>query len=93
MSMTAGRPHRLGAHCRDDGVDFAVFSAHAERIEVCLFDPETGEETDRLGLPERTGDVWHGFLPGLGAGARYGLRAHGPWRPEDGHRFNARKLL
>ncbi|MEM9303276.1 MAG: glycogen debranching protein GlgX [Pseudomonadota bacterium] len=91
--MTAGQPHRLGAHCRDDGVDFAVFSAHAERIEVCLFDPESGEETDRFGLPERTGDVWHGFLPGLGAGARYGLRAHGPWRPEDGHRFNARKLL
>jgi glycogen operon protein len=73
------------------GVNVAVFSAHATRIEVCLFDA-AGRET-RHGLPERTGDIWHGFLPGVGPGQLYGFRAHGPWRPEEGHRFNPAKLL
>lgn len=74
-------------------MNFAVFSAHATQIDVCLFDPETGIERERLPLPERTGDVWHGFLPGVGAGLHYGLRAFGPWDPGAGQRFNPAKLL
>jgi glycogen operon protein len=72
-------------------VNFAVFSANAVRIELCLFDA-SGRET-RLPLPERTGDIWHGRLAGAGSGLLYGYRAHGPWAPEAGHRFNPAKLL
>lgn len=86
-----GRPEPLGLTLTPDGANIAVFSAHAERVECCLFDAEGAEE--RLTLPARTGDVFHGFIPGLTAGARYGLRAHGPYAPHEGHRFNASKLL
>lgn len=74
-----------------DGANVAVFSAHAERIELCLFDGDDRET--RITLPERTGDVFHGFVDGVAAGARYGFRAHGPYAPHDGHRFNPAKLL
>ena len=90
--MTAGRPWPMGATPDGDGVNFAVFSAHATRIEVCLFDA-AGRESARLPLPESEGHVWFGRVPGLGPGAAYGLRAHGPWAPEAGHRFNPAKLL
>ncbi len=91
-SMSAGRSAPLGATVDGDGVNFAVFSDHATAMFVCLFDSETGEET-RLSLPERTGGVWHGRVGGIGAGQAYGFRAQGPYRPDEGHRFNANKLL
>ncbi len=86
-----GQPDRLGATVIANGVNFAVFSAHATCMELCLFSPDGGEE--RLTLPSCSGDIWHGFVPGLQAGQRYGLRAHGPWAPQDGHLFNPAKLL
>ena len=70
-----------------------MFSAHASAIELCLFDAAGQAEIERIALPERTGDVFHGFVAGIGAGTRYGLRAHGPYDPRNGHRFNAAKLL
>lgn len=92
VSPRPGRPWPLGARAAADGVNVAVASSHATAIEVCLFDA-AGREIRRVALPERTGDVFHGFLPGLGAGQAYGLRAHGPWEPSRGHRFDPAKLL
>jgi glycogen operon protein len=74
-------------------VNVAVFSRHATQIDFCVFDETGTREVARVALPARTDDVFHGFVPGVRAGARYGLRAHGPWAPQDGHRFNAAKLL
>ncbi len=75
-------------------MNFALFSAHATRVELCLFDdPEAAKETCRVELPERTGDVWHGRVRGLPPGQLYGYRVHGPWSPGEGHRFNPNKLL
>ncbi|MBS1199544.1 MAG: glgX1 [Proteobacteria bacterium] len=93
--MTRGLPAPLGARWTGEGVNFAVFSAHAERIEVCLFDAVSGRETGRHALPARTGMVWHGFLPAALAapGTLYGFRAHGPFSLRDGHRFNPERLL
>jgi glycogen operon protein len=93
LALETGRAWPLGAEVRDGGVNFAVFSEHASAIELCLFDDEGRVELARAPLPACSGDVWHGFLPGAGAGLVYGLRAHGPWRPDRGHRFNPRKLL
>src|SRR4051795_10883473 len=87
-----GRPWPLGASIAPGGVNFAVASTHALRIEVCLFDA-AGQETVRLTLPERTGPVFHGFVPGLQAGQGFGLRPHGPWNPARGQWFDAAKLL
>jgi hypothetical protein len=83
----------LGASFDGDGVNFAVFSAHAERIDLCLFSPDGRKETARLPFGERDGDIWHQRVPGLMPGALYGFRAHGPYQPESGHRFNPNKLL
>ena len=91
--LTPGRAWPLGARVRDGGVNFVVASEHASAVELCLFDDEGKQERQRLPLPGRSGDLWHGFLPGAGAGLVYGLRAHGPWRPERGQRFNPHKLL
>jgi glycogen debranching enzyme GlgX len=88
-----GQPWPLGASFDGAGVNFAVFSAHAQAIEVCLFNAGGTHEIARLRLPARSNDVWHGYLPGAGPGLVYGLRADGPWRPDRGHRFNAAKLL
>jgi glycogen operon protein len=88
-----GQPWPLGANWDGKGVNFAVFSAHAQAMEVCLFDATGTQETARLRLPACTRDVWHGYLPGAGPGLVYGLRAHGPWQPDQGHRFNPAKLL
>jgi glycogen operon protein len=90
--LERGRPGPFGARVDGDGVNFAVFSEHAEAVELCLYDARGERETARLAL-HRSGDVWHGRLPGAGAGLVYGLRAHGLWRPDEGHRFNAHKLL
>jgi len=92
-SMRAGAPEPLGATCHDGGVNFALYSAHAERVELCLFDESGLHETGRYSLPECSDGVWHGFLPGVRAGQKYGYRVHGPYAPESGHRFNAHKLL
>ena len=91
--LQAGHPWPMGAHFDGHGVNFAVFSAHAQGMELCLFDAEGRQELARLPLPCQTVDVWHGYLPGAQPGLVYGLRAQGPWRPDKGHRFDASKLL
>jgi len=91
LSLSAGRPNRLGATVTPDGVNFALFSEHATRVTLCLFDLD-GRET-QIDLPERDGHIWHGHVAGIGPGQRYGYRVHGPYRPEEGHRFNPNKLL
>ena len=83
----------MGAHFDGEGVNFAVFSANASKIELCLFSEDGTREVQRITVPERTGDIWHGFIHGLTAGTIYGYRAHGVYDPEHGHRFNANKLL
>ncbi|MTH48710.1 glycogen debranching protein GlgX [Intestinirhabdus alba] len=89
--LSTGRAAPWGAAWDGHGVNFALFSGHAERVELCLFD-EQGLEL-RYTLPGRTGDVWHGYLAGVRPGQRYGYRVHGPWQPDQGHRFNPAKLL
>jgi glycogen operon protein len=74
-------------------VNFALFSAHATRVELCLFDPTGRRETNRIPLPENTHEVWHGYFPRVRPGQLYGYRVHGPYAPEAGHRFNPNKLL
>lgn len=91
--IVEGQPWPIGAHADADGVNFAVFSAHAQAIDLCLFDSTGARETTRLRLPGRTGDIWHGRVEGAAPGQVYGLRAHGPWEPDQGHRFNPSKLL
>jgi glycogen operon protein len=93
--LAAGSPQPPGANWTGRGTNFAVFSAHAERVELCLFEAATGAEIARLDLPARTGDLWHGFLPSRfgGPGLQYGYRVHGPYDPARGHRFNPAKLL
>ena len=93
MNVGAGEPAPLGVSIHAEGANVAVYSREAERIEFCLFDEAGDREIARLELPARTGDVRHGFVPGVKAGARYGLRAHGPFAPERGLRFDASKLL
>ena len=93
LSLTQGQPWPLGASFNGLGVNFAVFSAHAQAMDLCLFDATGTQELARLRLPAHTSDVWHGYLPGAQPGQVYGLRAHGPWRPDRGHRFDASKLL
>lgn len=87
-----GKPSPLGATLDPDGVNFAVFSRHATRVTLCLFD-EKGAEVQRIPLPERQGHVWHGYFPGMTKGQRYGFRMDGPFQPSKGHRFNHNKLL
>jgi glycogen operon protein len=89
----AGSPHRLGATADEDGVNFALFSAHATRVELCLFDDTGTKELHRIDLPEQTDEVWHGRLPGAKPGLVYGYRVHGPYKPDKGHRFNHHKLV
>ncbi|MEV1203548.1 glycogen debranching protein GlgX [Microbispora rosea] len=86
-----GEPYPLGATWDGVGTNFSVFSEVAERVELCLYD-DRGEET-RVDLPEVDGFVWHGYVPGIMPGQRYGLRVHGPYRPDHGHRCNPSKLL
>jgi isoamylase len=94
MRFRSGSPAPLGAHWDGEGVNFALYTEHATAVELCLFDGADGiREAHRLPLPERTGLVWHGYLPGLRPGQLYGYRVHGPYAPERGHRFNPAKLL
>jgi isoamylase len=88
-----GRPYPRGATWDGEGVNFALFSQHAEAVELCLFDEKGRREVQRIALTERTDLVWHCYLPDARPGQLYGFRVHGPYRPEQGHRFNAHKLL
>ncbi|WP_426955844.1 glycogen debranching protein GlgX [Muricoccus radiodurans] len=91
--LEPGLPYPLGARWDGLGVNFAVFSAHAERIELCIFNTGGRREIARYDLPECTDEIWHGYLPDAGPGTVYGYRAHGPYEPLKGHRFNPTKLL
>jgi glycogen operon protein len=91
VNIWPGQPYPLGATYDGPGTNFSIFSEVAERIELCLFD-ESGQET-RVDLPEVTALCWHGYLPGVGPGQRYGFRVHGPWAPEKGQWCNPQKLL
>ncbi len=91
MKILPGSPHPLGATWDGQGVNFALYSAHAEAVELCLFD-EQGEET-RIAVSQRTAFVWHVYVPGLVVGQRYGYRVHGPYEPSAGHRFNPNVVL
>src|SRR4051812_14706646 len=94
-AMMAGSPEPLGATLTSDGVNFAVYSSSASRVEICLFDPSGQTELARLELPEHTENVWHGLLPAPqgGQGLVYGIRVHGPYDPLHGMRHNPNKLL
>ncbi len=92
-AVSAGLPYPLGAHWNGSGVNFALFSANATKVELCLFDATGRRELERVPLPEYTDEVWHGYLPGMRPGQLYGYRVHGPYAPDAGHRFNPNKLL
>jgi glycogen operon protein len=91
--IEAGSDVPLGATWDGSGTNFALFSAHAEKVELCLFDRRGRRELERVALPEHTHQVWHGYLPDVRPGQLYGYRVHGPYAPEAGHRFNPNKLL
>jgi isoamylase len=93
MHIEAGRCECLGAFPDAEGSNFALFSAHAEAVELCLFDASGQHQIASLMLPEKTHDIWHGYVPGLPAGTNYGYRVHGPYDPRSGQRFNPSKLL
>ena len=93
MRLTAGTFSRLGASWDGRGTNFALFSANAEKVELCLFDNQGRRELERIELPERTEDIWHGYLNDVSPGQLYGYRVHGRYEPERGHRFNPNKLL
>jgi glycogen operon protein len=88
-----GRPYPLGATWDGEGVNFALFSEHAHKVELCLFDAAGRRELQRVALREHTDQVWHCYLPEARPGQLYGYRVDGPYRPEEGHRFNPHKLL
>ncbi len=92
-SIGPGSPEPLGVVHDGEGVNIAVVSAHGTAVDFCIFDESGDHEIERIRLPERTGDVCHGRIDGLAPETRYGLRVHGPWDPEKGHRFNPAKLL
>src|SRR5688500_876604 len=91
VKVRPGEPLPLGAAWDGQGTNFSLFSEVAQHVELCLFD-EQGRET-RVSLPERTAFCYHGYLPGIKPGQRYGFRVHGPWDPANGHRCNPSKLL
>ncbi|UXY15351.1 glycogen debranching protein GlgX [Chitiniphilus purpureus] len=91
--LEEGRPFPLGAHWDGQGVNFAVFSASAHLIELCVFDERGRKEVARYALPACTDEIWHGYLPDAKPGLLYGYRAYGPYDPGNGHRFNPNKLL
>lgn len=90
-ALWPGNVYPLGAHWDGKGTNFALFSENATGVEICLFDRH--DQETRVALKEVSNFVWHGYLPGIGPGQRYGYRVHGPWEPEKGFRFNPNKLL
>jgi len=93
LRVEPGNAYPRGATWDGGGVNFALFSANATKVELCLFDGKGRRETDRIPLPEFTHEVWHGYFPDLRPGQLYGYRVHGPYEPAAGHRFNPHKLL
>ena len=94
MRVWPGNPYPLGATWDGEGVNFALFSEHATAVELCLFDgPDSDKESHRVRLEEQTDQVWHAYIHGLWPGQHYGYRVHGPYAPQEGHRFNHHKLL
>lgn len=94
MRVWPGRSSPLGATCKDGGVNFALFSENATKVELCLFDSANAQtESHRIALPEKTNQVWHGYLPDAKPGQVYGYRVYGPNEPAHGHRFNPQKVL
>jgi isoamylase len=91
-AIREGSPHPRGATWDGRGVNFALFSANATKVELCLFDPD-GKESARIPLPEYRDETWHGYVPEMLPGQIYGYRVHGPYAPEEGHRFNPNKLV
>jgi len=91
--LTEGLPYPLGATWDGLGVNFALFSVNATKVELCLFEDGGRREIERIALPEYTDEVWHGYLPDARPGTVYGYRVHGPYEPAAGHRFNPNKLL
>src|SRR6201987_4560968 len=87
-----GKPYPLGSTWDGEGVNFALYSEHAEIVEVCLFDASGKREIGRVPLPEQTDMVWHGYMPEIRPGQLYGYRVYGPYKPQEGHRFNHHKL-
>ncbi|QKT04275.1 glycogen debranching protein GlgX [Ectothiorhodospiraceae bacterium 2226] len=92
-AVWSGRPYPLGAVWDGEGVNFALFSEHAERVDLCLFDARGRREIETIRLREQTDLVWHCYLPEARPGLLYGYRVYGPYKPEEGHRFNSNKLL
>lgn len=88
-----GSPHPRGATWDGKATNFSLFSAHATKVELCIFDSSGERELERIELPEHTNEVWHGYLPGVEPATPYGYRVHGPYEPNEGHRFNPNKLL
>jgi isoamylase len=94
IEIHPGTPYPLGSTWNGEGVNFALFSEHVTKVELCLFNEvEDKAESYRVELPERSHQVFHGYIPGLKPGQLYGYRAHGPYEPQNGHRFNSNKLL
>ena len=93
IRLREGLPHPRGASWDGKGTNFALFSANATKVEVCIFDDRGEQELHRIELPEYTNQIWHGYLPDVDPGTIYGYRVHGPYEPEQGHRFNPNKLL
>ncbi len=93
LEIKSGDATNLGAVFDGEGTNFAIFSAWAQRVELCIFDSSGKHEVARIDLPEYTDEIWHGYLPGVGPGTLYGYRVHGPYEPMQGHRFNPNKLL
>ncbi|HWI12856.1 MAG TPA: glycogen debranching enzyme GlgX, partial [Burkholderiales bacterium] len=88
-----GKPYPQGATWDGEGVNFALYSSNADRVDLCIFDAKGRREVQRVQMRERTHDVWHCYLPWARPGLLYGFRVYGPYRPEQGHRFNPNKLL
>jgi isoamylase len=94
MRVWPGSPSPLGATWDGEGTNFAIFSEYATAVDLCLFSgPEDAQEAARIRLRERTDQIWHAYLPDVRPGQLYGFRVHGPYAPEEGHRFNPAKLL
>src|SRR5208282_431272 len=94
MRVWPGRPFPLGATWDGAGVNFALFSEHAAKVELCLFDSaDATRESARIVLPEHTDQVWHAYLPDIVPEHLYGYRVYGPYEPAKGHRFNPNKVL
>src|SRR5829696_2324837 len=92
VTQYPGYPFPLGGNWDGQGVNFALYSANATAVELCLFDGDNNEEI-RIRVKERTNDIWHVYIPGLAPGQLYGYRVYGPYEPQNGHRFNPSKLL